>query len=532
MLELLKALCGALLAYPLYLILRSFYNEFTSPLRHLPGPKSNHWLYGNYRELGRSDGAGLQENWVSIYGRTLKYRHFFGLSRLYTLDTKALNHVLTNHHIYQRPPHSRYLLSLIVGPGVLVTEKDVHRRQRRVMNPAFGPPQIKELTPIFVEKSLELRNMWASAAANGPVRLDAVSWLSRATLDIIGLAGFNYSFDSLSAERPAELATAFAAIMHAAATLSAMDMLQALFPILRIIPTKFRAIARKSQGVMDRIGSAILQDSKDELAGSGTFETGRGRDLLSLLVRANTVKDISENQRLSDEEVLAQVPTFLVAGHETTSTATTWALFALTQNLAAQRRLRAELLKVPTDAPTMDELNALPYLDCVVHEALRLHAPVTVTNRIATQDDILPLDTPWTDARGRVHETLRVTKGQTILIPIEAMNRDKAIWGADAAEFIPERWEAETPISNSIPGIWGHMLTFIGGPRACIGYRFSLVEMKALLFTLVRAFEFELAVPAADIGRKTSIVQHPFVRSEPEAGHQMPLVVTPHVRQV
>ncbi|KAJ6549830.1 cytochrome P450, partial [Mycena capillaripes] len=527
MLKLLKALSGALLAYPLYRLLRSVYNELTSPLRHLPGPKSNHWLHGNYRELGWSDGAGLQENWVNLYGRTLKYPHFFGFSRLYTVDSKALNHVLTNPNIYQRPPHAQYLLSLIVGPGILVTEEDVHRRQ----NPAFGPPQIKELTSIFVEKSLELRNIWAAAAANGPVRLDAVSWLTRATLDIIGLAGFNYSFDSLSAERPTELATAFAAIMHAAATLSAMEMLQAFFPIFRVIPTKFRAIARTSQGVMDRIGRGILQDNKNELAGSGTFDMGGGRNLLSLLVRANTVKDISEAQRLSDEEVLAQVPTFLVAGHETTSTATTWALYALTQNLAAQGRLRAELLNVPTDAPTMDELNALPYLDCVVREALRLHAPISTTNRIATQDDVLPLDTPWIDAGGRVHQTLRVTKGQTILIPIEAVNRDKAIWGADAAEFIPERWESETPISNSIPGIWGHMLTFLGGPRACIGYRFSLVEMKALLFTLVRAFEFELAVSVADIGRKTSIVQHPFVQSEPEVGHQMPLLVTPHVRE-
>lgn len=87
----------------------------------------------------------------------------------------------------------------------------------------------------------------------------------------------------------------------------------------------------------------------------------------------------------------------------------------------------------------------------------------------------------------------RVCKGQTIQIPILALNRSKEIWGEDAREFKyvfisiffrtrpiatnrPERWESAPEAAASIPGVWGHMLTFIGGPRACIGYRFSLVE--------------------------------------------------------
>ena len=111
--------------------------------------------------------------------------------------------------------------------------------------------------------------------------------------------------------------------------------------------------------------------------------------------------------------------------------------------------------------------------------------------------------------------------------------------------FRPERWlESSLPDAvSTIPGVWGNMLTFLGGPRACIGYRFSLIEygdlfknlfffealiddarrMKALLFTLVRAFEFELAVPPNEIVKKSMIVQRPLVASEKEKGNQLPL---------
>lgn len=83
-----------------------------------------------------------------------------------------------------------------------------------------------------------------------------------------------------------------------------------------------------------------------------------------------------------------EVPTFLVAGHETTSTATTWALFALTQNQGAQSKLREEALALGTDTPSMDELNSLKYMDCVVRETMRLYAPVPSAIRMATKDDV------------------------------------------------------------------------------------------------------------------------------------------------
>ncbi|KAJ2923123.1 hypothetical protein H1R20_g13971, partial [Candolleomyces eurysporus] len=222
--------------------------------------------------------------------------------------------------------------------------------------------------------------------------------------------------------------------------------------------------------------------------------------------------DIAEHQQMSDEEVLAQIPTFLAAGHETTSTGTTWALYALSETPQVQKKLRDELSTILTDNPTMDELNSLPYLDAV---------------RLTVKEDVIPLSAAVTDRNGKVHEYLEVPKGQFIFLPILSVNRDKKIWGEDSLKLRPERWESPPEGASAIPGVWGNMLTFIGGPRACIGYRFSLVEMKALLFTLVRAFEFELGVPAEEIGVSSWIVQRPFLRSNPEAGGQLPLKVKP-----
>jgi cytochrome P450 len=128
----------------------------------------------------------------------------------------------------------------------------------------------------------------------------------------------------------------------------------------------------------------------------------------------------------------AEVPTFLVAGHETTSTLVTWALFALALAPTAQTKLRTELRAHPLDARVMD---GLPYLDAVVREVLRLHAPVSSTHRIATEDDVIPLAEPMRDRRGRLISEIRVAKGDFISIPIRILNRSVEIWGEDADEF-------------------------------------------------------------------------------------------------
>ncbi|KAF8802404.1 cytochrome P450 [Phlegmacium glaucopus] len=531
--QLVVSLGVILLVYAIYKISTFIHEEMTSPLRDIPGPLSSNFLYGNFKELSASNNSVLQEDWVNQYGTTIQFKGLLGRSRIMTTDLKAINHILFNSYDYQKPDTISYSFRQLFGNGVLSVEGDVHKHQVCILfkcNPAFGPQQIRELTEVFVEKALELRDIWSTEIAkhDGVGPIECLSWMSRTTLDIIGLAGFNYNFNALTSDPEKNaLMKSFSTIFKAGAKPSIIPILKAKYPHLRFLPAPNDAERKKASSVMGRIGSDLLKQSKASHEDDKRNKSSGRKDILSLLVQANAMQDLPEAQRMSDEDVLARIPTFLIAGHETTSIAMAWALYDLTQNKQAQTKLRQEVSDVSTDNPTTDDLNGLPYLDAVVRETLRLHPPVGSAIRAAQKDDCIPLSKPFTDRKGIVRNEIWVRKGQTIVAPIVLVNRDKSIWGEDSAEFKPERWANIPDVATSVPGVWSNILTFIGGPRACIGYRFSLLEIKTLLFTLVRAFEFDLAVSAKDIGTRPIGIQRPILLTDPNNSNQMPLLVRP-----
>jgi hypothetical protein len=182
------------------------------------------------------------------------------------MDSKALSHILMRSDVYWKPEPLRIALSRMMGEGVLVIEGDKHRAQRRLLNPAFGPGQIRELTGIFLDKAnevghvhqyrcelvvdqvMQLREKWGAKVGDGkePVRLDVMHDLSKTTLDIIGLAGFNYKFDALARpdDDPDELSVAFDKMFSAAQDVTLWTILQHFFPILNNVVSTFRPCGR------------------------------------------------------------------------------------------------------------------------------------------------------------------------------------------------------------------------------------------------------------------------------------------------
>jgi len=248
--------------------------------------------------------------------------------------------------------------------------------------------------------------------------------------------------------------------------------------------------------------------------------------------------DVPSSQRISDIDIANQINTFLFAGSDTTSLAISWCIHILAQKQDLQQRLRDELIGVAhgmsddafATAEFYTELDQLPYLENVCREILRLIPPVHSSIRVALKDDTIPISSPmrWEDRYGKTikesHPTgIKIARGEYIHIAIEGLNLSKSVWGEDAHEFNPDRWENLPELVRSAPGLYSNIMTFGYGPRSCIGMRFSMMEMKAFMFMLFRTFRFH---DPPDVRKVSAIVTRPFVKGSFEEGSRLPIRVT------
>ncbi|KAI0327022.1 cytochrome P450 [Cubamyces sp. BRFM 1775] len=535
----LPPLICAVLAAVLFKLWRAVVRVQYNSLRHLPGPESPSVLFGFAWQFWSADPTELHEEWVRLYGRTMSYRILSDIC-LFTMDTKALAHILTHDATYQKPYAVRTFIAEMLGtaPVELFSIRFIgeqHRRQRRVVNPAFGPLQIREFTGLFVKKACQLRDVLSlEVAMHGSVaKVDLYNWLHRMSLDVISEAAFGYDIGTLNVEaRSNELCDAFRLVAQSVTRMSLWPMLRFFFPILRIFPEEQSRRFAKARRVMGEFASIRIDEKKQEMEDnkSGKHVRRRRGDFLTLLVEANMGASLPEGQRLSDETIIDECRTILVAGHDTTAITLSWFFYNIALYPEMQEKLRSELLSLPTDDPTTEELSSLHYLDCVLREVVRLYPVLPSSLRVATEDTVLPLGES-VQINGQAQDRILVGKGTPIVIPILAINRDKALWGEDAFEFKPERWDDLPEAVSSIPGIWANNLTFMGGQHACLGYKFSLNEAKVAVFTLLRAFEFELGLPAEDVGRTPTMLMRPMRLSDPDSGPQLPVLVRPYRRE-
>ncbi|KAI5114814.1 hypothetical protein M0805_003545, partial [Coniferiporia weirii] len=198
-------------------------------------------------------------------------------------------------------------------------------------NPSFCPSSVKGFTPIFFQKSLQLRDVWKSRFTEelDSRRIEVLSWLSRTTLDIIGLAGFDYEFNSLNVDQePNEVNKDFSTLVDTTGAFNTIQILQAIFPVFRIIPTKREREERRALATIRRIGESLMRQRRR--AALGEVDADKQKDvnsdsdmasgsLLSALVRTNMDMELPDAQRLADKDVLARAwCPFLRSGVELT----------------------------------------------------------------------------------------------------------------------------------------------------------------------------------------------------------------------
>ena len=345
------------------------------------------------------------------------------------------------------------LLSPLLGRGILTSEGADWRWQRQATAPMFRTTGLGHFVPAFVQAAEATLARWRSAGAAAIHRVDED--MTRTTFAVIS--------STLLPSSDAAFGGSLQRHTDALQRHAGWDILYASMKMPRWVP---RPGAREKAAGID----AMRESVGAILAARKSGRLPAQDDLLQRLIAA---RDPESGQAMDDGQLVDNLLTFYLAGHETTAKALTWTLYLLAREPEWQQRLRDEVAGVTGGAPIRAEhLERLVLTEQVVKEAIRLYPPAPMMGRQAVAAAALG---------GH-----RVTPGMNIQIPMYVVHRHAARWerpdAFEPARFAPER-EKEIPRYQYMP--------FGAGPRVCIGMTFALMEAKAILASLLRSARFE-----------------------------------------
>ncbi|RIB03602.1 cytochrome P450 [Gigaspora rosea] len=475
----------ALIGYILYKC--CIYPLYLSPLSKLPGPPVSNFILGHFASFLDNKQGEAFAPLIKQYGGIFRYHTLFNKPYLSVSDQKLVQLILVNR-AYEFPKYfiHKTFTKETTGEGVQFVQGDAHKRQRKMMNPSFSSVAVKEMLPIMVQAGHNLRDNWMKQIGNKKEeRITITDLIAKITLDVIGLVGFNYEFNSTTSG--SELARAYYLLLGGGGKPPSNFLISLIgyFPFIRNMPSSYNDQRRNALKTINDISEKLVAEKKNG--------TARGKDFLSLLIQAN--ENLPVDEQLTHYELLSQVKLLLLAGHGTTSAALSWTLYYLAKNPDTQDRLREEILDVFTDRnhfPAFNEIAQLKYLECVIKEILRIVPPVPSIIRHNAKDEIM---------NGYV-----IPKGTPLMIPIYAIHHDPSIWGDDAEHFNPSRWldpEIKSKVTNC------NYLPFSDGPRICLGMKMAQLELKTVLSIIIRNFEFRL-VEGFTFEKRTFAITKPF----------------------
>ena len=387
-------------------------------------------------DIGATDDS--LERMVELFARYGdSYRVFSPTRKAYTYvvhhpdDVKRV--LVSNHRNYTKGM-GLDRVKILLGKGLMTSEGDLWKRQRYMMQPFFHRRVITEFAKTLDAANDRFIARWEALAARGePVNI--TEEMSELTLDIVLRSIFGRDLDRMSEQaggNPFEVVTK-----------NQERNLQFAF--------KFRSLAKIVAGLMERRRA----------------EQEEHFDYVGMLMSA---RDKDTGAAMSDRELIDEVMTLVVAGHETTASGLNWTWYLLSQNPEAEARLHAEIDAAPDMlTPSLAQMESLAYTQQVVNEALRLYPPGWLLSRRTIETDVLGgYDIP---------------AGANVLLPLYLLHRDGRFW-KDPEAFWPERFapehEAERPRFSYMP--------FAAGPRHCIGETFALYEMLMHLYKVARRY--------------------------------------------
>ncbi|MGW2345093.1 cytochrome P450 [Streptomyces sp. NPDC001661] len=325
-----------------------------------------------------------------------------------------------------------------------------------ILAPGFSRDAMAGYHPLMLDVAGQLMASWDTSEAAGRT-VDVPGDMTKLTLETIARTGFGHDFGSFERERPHPFVTAMVGALTFAQRRNVVP------PLLSVL---LRGAEKRNAA--DR---AYLNRTVDEVVAARRASDGGPGDLLDRMLE---VTHPETGERLSPENIRRQVITFLVAGHETTSGALSFALHYLAQNPEVLAKARDEVDRVwgDADVPAYEQVAKLRYLRRVLDESLRLWPTAPAFAREALADTTL----------GGTHPMRR---GAWALVLTTMLHRDPGAWGDDPETFDPERF---TP--QAVRARPAHVFKPFGtGARACIGRQFALHEATLVLGLLLRRYD-------------------------------------------
>jgi len=364
-----------------------------------------------------------------------------------------IKHVLQdNNQNYGRSIFVK-MLKVALGDGLLTSEGDFWRRQRRLAQPAFHRQRIAGFAPLMTDVATSLLERWHPFAESGqPV--EVMAEMSRLTTDIVSKALFSadisIDFDEMQRANQGFLEHFNYRFEHA-------------FTLPESIPTPRNRRFWKAVRILDKTVYGIIDERLRSREDRG--------DLLSMLLLA---RDEETGEGMNRKQLRDEVATFLGAGSETTAVMLAWVWYVLSTHPEVDRKLRAELQNILGGrAPTAEALPQLKYTRMVIEETLRLYPPAWANSRTALGDDEI----------GGYH----IPANSLVAMSPYVTQRDPALW-ENPAGFAPERFTTERSAGRPRYAYF----PFGGGPRQCIGTEFALMEAQLVIATIAQQYRLHL----------------------------------------
>jgi cytochrome P450 len=383
------------------------------------------------------------------YGGVVGFR-FLGVQACLISDPAAIEQVLVTDYQNFTKSQDYRAVSRVLGEGLLTSEGEFWKRQRRLVQPAFFRERILAYGSLMTAYTRRLVDTWQ----DGEVR-DVHRDMMRVTLEIAGRSLFNVEI----ADEAGTIGKALAVVMRDMPMLAGFAFLPDWVPVPRLAGFQ-RAVAD-----LDKIVYGIIRERR----ASG----GHPGDLLDMLLDARD----ENGGGMSDLQVRDEVMTLLLAGHETTANTLAWTLYLLAQNPEQQSTLEAEVREaLGAGVAEAAALHRLPYTQMVLMESQRLYPPAWAIGRKAIRDF---------EVSG-----FQFRAGTNLAISQWVMHRDARFF-PDPERFDPERWREEVTTSRrSLPKF--AYFPFGAGPRVCVGASLALTESALVLATLMQHYRFSL----------------------------------------